>query len=163
MRLKACLRGTCEYGKGEKKIEYYDYENQNYIPYECPRDSLPDKHYCEFHDSDYAQTNPVDVMKSFDTLVDNAVHNSEPLFCIGFYLPREVNLANKEFKNGVYFSHATFTEQANFLWAIFTTADFSYATFSKAADFSYAMFIKSANFLRATFSKASKLFLRYVH
>jgi hypothetical protein len=30
-----------------------------------PRNSLPDKHYCEFHDSDYAKTNPDDVMKLF--------------------------------------------------------------------------------------------------
>ena len=73
MHLKACLQGQCEYGKGEKKVDYYGYENQSYIPYECPRDSLSDKHYCEFHDSDYAQTNPDDVMKSFYTLADVAV------------------------------------------------------------------------------------------
>jgi hypothetical protein len=90
-------------GKGEKRVEYYDYENQRSIPYECPRNSLPDRHYCKFHDSDYAQTNPDDVMKSFYTLVDEAVQNTKSLFCIGFYLPREVNLTNKEFKDRVYF------------------------------------------------------------
>ncbi|MGB8034731.1 MAG: hypothetical protein WCF03_13030 [Nitrososphaeraceae archaeon] len=112
MRLKARLQGQCEYGKGEKRVEYYDYENQRSIPYECPRNSLPDRHYCKFHDSDYAQTNPDDVMKSFYTLVDEAVQNTKSLFCIGFYLPREVNLTNKEFKDRVYFSHATFTKEA---------------------------------------------------
>jgi hypothetical protein len=43
-------------------------------------------------------------MKSFYTLVDEAVQNTKSLFCIGFYLPREVNLTNKEFKDRVYFS-----------------------------------------------------------
>ena len=71
--------------KVKKGVEYYDYENQRSIPYECPRNSLPDRHYCKFHDSDYAQTNPDDVMKSFYTLVDEAVQNTKSLFCIGFY------------------------------------------------------------------------------
>jgi len=68
-----------------------------------PRNSLPDKHYCEFHDSDYAQTNPDDVMKSFYTLADETVQNPKPLFCIGFYLPMEVNLRKKEFKDEFIF------------------------------------------------------------
>jgi hypothetical protein len=103
--------GQCEYGS-KNKVGYFDYESQTFIQYECPCDSLPDKHYCEFHDSDYAQTNPADVMKSFYIFVDEAVQNTKPLFCIGFYLPREVHLANKEFKDRVYFSHATFTKEA---------------------------------------------------
>ncbi|MGA8913912.1 MAG: hypothetical protein WB443_13745, partial [Nitrososphaeraceae archaeon] len=114
MRLKARLQGQCEYGKGEKRVEYYDYKNQRSIPYECPRNSLPDRHYCKFHDSDYAQTNPDDVMKSFYTLVDEAVQNTKSLFCIGFYLPREVKLANMDFKGRIYFSSATFTKEAYF-------------------------------------------------
>jgi hypothetical protein len=36
------------------------------------------KHYCEFHYSDYAQTNPDEVVKSFYTLVDEAVQNTKP-------------------------------------------------------------------------------------
>jgi len=111
--------GQCEYDKGEKKVKYYDYENKRFIPYEYPRNSLPDKHYCEFHDSDYAQTNPDDVMKSFYTLADETVLNPKPLFCIGFYLPREVNLTNKEFKDRIYFSHATFTGRASFSYSNF--------------------------------------------
>ena len=103
-------QGLCDYGRGEKKVEYHDYEKNSRIPYECPRDSLPDKHYCEFHDNEYAQNNPDKVMNSFYTLVDDAVQNSEPLSCIGFYLPSKIDLANKEFKEVVYFSHATFTK-----------------------------------------------------
>jgi hypothetical protein len=37
--------GECEYGKGEERVGYYDYGNQSLIPYECPRDSLPDKQH----------------------------------------------------------------------------------------------------------------------
>jgi hypothetical protein len=59
-------------------------------------------------------------MKSFYTLVDEAVQNTKPLFCIGVHLPREVNLTNKEFKDRVYFSHAAFTGGADFLLATFT-------------------------------------------
>jgi hypothetical protein len=72
-----------------------------------------------FNDSDYAQTNPDDVMKSFYTLADETVQNPKPLFCIGFYLPREVNLTNKEFKDRIYFSHATFTGRASFSYSNF--------------------------------------------
>jgi hypothetical protein len=132
--------GECEYGKGGNKVEYYNYENDNFIPYKCPRNSLPDKHYCEFHDSGYAQTNPDDVMKSFYTLVDEAVQNTKPLLCIGFYLPSEVNLTSKEFKDRIYFSHTIFTKEADFL----------HATFTKRANFSDATFTKEADFFRAT-------------
>ena len=107
-------QGQCDYGRGEKKVEYYDYEKKSRIPYECPHQALTDKHYCEFHDNEYAQNNPDKVMNSFYTLVDYAVQNSEPLSCIGFHLPSKVDLANKEFKDTVYFSFATFTEGANF-------------------------------------------------
>ena len=61
------------------------------------------KHYCEFHYSDYAQTNPDEVVKSFYTLVDEAVQNTKPLLCIGFYLPMEVNLRKNEFKDEFIF------------------------------------------------------------
>jgi len=94
--------GECEYGKGKKRVRYYDHENQRSIPYECHLDSLPEA-YCEFHYSDYAQTNPDEVVKSFYTLVDEAVQNTKPLFCIGFYLPMEVNLRKKEFKDEFIF------------------------------------------------------------
>ena len=76
--------GQCEYGKGEKKVEYYDYENKKLIPYECPRNSLPDKYYCKFHDSEYAQTNSDDVMKSFYTLVDDAVPTYQTIILYWF-------------------------------------------------------------------------------
>jgi hypothetical protein len=68
--------GEREYGKGKKRVRYYDYENQRSIPYECHRDIFQ-KHYCEFHYSDYAQTNPDEVVKSFYTLVDEAVQNTQ--------------------------------------------------------------------------------------
>jgi uncharacterized protein DUF488 len=61
--------GECEYGKGKRRVEYYDYENKKVIPYECPRNALVDKHYCEFHDNEYAQNNPDEVINSFYTLV----------------------------------------------------------------------------------------------
>lgn len=73
-------QGQCDYGKGEKGIDYYDYEKNSRILYECPRHALPDKHYCEFHENEYAQNNPDKVMNSFYTLVDDAVQNRKPLF-----------------------------------------------------------------------------------
>jgi hypothetical protein len=82
---------------------YYDDEANSFIPYECPHHIVPDLHYCEFHDNKHAQNNPDKVMNSFYTLVDDAVQNRKPLFCIGFYLPGNVNLANNEFEDRVYF------------------------------------------------------------
>ena len=89
MDLEACIQGRCDYGRGEKKVDYYDYEKNSRIPYECPHRALTGKHYCVFHDNEYAQNNSDKVMNSFYTLVDEAVQNTKPLFCIGFYLPRK--------------------------------------------------------------------------
>lgn len=64
-------------------------------------------------------------MNSFYTLVDQAVQNTKPLLCIGFYLPGKVDLANvdlenTEFKDEIYFSYATFAKGADFRSATFT-------------------------------------------
>jgi hypothetical protein len=77
--------GQCEYGRGEEKVvEYYDYEKKAVIKYECPRSTLPYKDHCEFHDKEYAENNPDDVMKLFYGLVDDAIQNAKQLDCICF-------------------------------------------------------------------------------
>jgi hypothetical protein len=141
--------GQCEYGKGEKKVEYYDFDKKQLIPYECPFNALPYKKRCEFHDIVYAQINPDAVMKLFYNLVDEAMQKAVPLLCIGFYLPGNVNLV-KEFKDRVYFSHATFTKGAHFSGATFKEAHFFRATFTKA-NFSRATFNEKADFSRSDF------------
>ena len=137
--------GLCEYGRGKTYITYnIDHDKQTIIEYKCPRNSLLNKNHCEFHDNEYAQNNPDDVMKLFYGLVDDAIKNAKPLLCFGFYFPGKVDLTEKEFKNNVSvdFSYATFTESVNF----------SYATFTKTVNFSFATFTKEAYFLGSDFT-----------
>ena len=144
--------GQCEYGK-DKKEWHYDFDKKNYITYQCPRNALLHRNRCEFHDEEYAQNNPDDVMKLFYDLIDDAIQNVKQLDCAGFYLPGKVDLTDKEFKNGVSFSNATFTKEAIFSDARFTKeAIFLEATFTKEAIFSDARFTKEALFSHTSFS-----------
>jgi hypothetical protein len=146
----------CDY-----EAEYYDYEKGDWVLYECPHE--PSQPRCMFHDGSSYKSRPDDVRKAFYKMVEDAIQNDQPLYCIGFRLPY-ITVRGKEFVKPVYFSGAkfqqqanffrtTFQQQANFLYATFQQqVDFSYATFQQQADFSYANFIGEVEFNNTTFS-----------
>ena len=67
--------GEREYGKGKKRYGIMTMKIRGQFPTNVTA-IVFQKHYCEFHYSDYAQTNPDEVVKSFYILVDDAVQNT---------------------------------------------------------------------------------------
>jgi uncharacterized protein YjbI with pentapeptide repeats len=135
----------CDY-----EARYYDYEKGNWILYKCPHE--PPQPRCMFHDGYSYKSRPNDVRNEFYKMVDDAIQNNQPLYCIGFRLPY-ITVRGKEFVKPVYFSDAKFQQQANFSGAIFQQADFSGAIFQQQANFFRTTFQQQANFLYATFQQ----------
>jgi uncharacterized protein YjbI with pentapeptide repeats len=138
----------CDY-----EATYYDYEKGDWVLYKCPHE--PSKPYCMFHDGSSYKSRPDDVRNEFYKMVEDAIQNNQPLYCIGFNLP-DITVEGKKFTKPVYFSYARF-QQADFSYARFQQADFSKAIFQKAdflgARFQYAYF-SNAIFQQADFSNA---------
>jgi uncharacterized protein YjbI with pentapeptide repeats len=157
----------CDY-----EARYYDYEKRDWILYKCPHEQKP---RCMFHDGYSYKSRPNDVRNEFYKMVDDAIQNDQPLYCIGFNLP-DITVNGKKFTKPVYFSDAIFQQayfsnvefqKADFFSAEFKHASFrgakfqqeayfSFATFQQA-NFSDATFQQQANFLSATFQQADFL------
>jgi uncharacterized protein YjbI with pentapeptide repeats len=154
----------CDY-----KAKYYDYEKRKVVLYKCPHE--PSKPRCMFHDGSSYKSRPNDVRNEFYKMVEDAIQNDQPLYCIGFNLP-DITVKGKftkpvyffraifqkaDFSNATFqeadFPYATFKQQANFFRAIFQKADFSNATFQQQANFSYATFKQQVYFLSAIFQQ----------
>jgi len=132
----------CDY-----KATYYDYEKENWVSYKCTLE--PSKPRCMFHDGSSYKSRPDDVRNEFYKMVDDAIQNNQPLYCIGFNLP-DITVNGIKFVKPVYFSNAKFQQQADFSYATFQQADFSGAKFQQQADFSGAKF-QQVDFSRTTF------------
>jgi uncharacterized protein YjbI with pentapeptide repeats len=136
----------CDY-----EAEYYDYEEGGLVLYKCPHE--PSKPRCMFHDGSSYKSRPDDVRNEFYKMVEDAIQNDQPLYCIGFNLP-DITVMGKKFTKPVYFPYSTFQQQANFSFATFQQqADFSFAKFKQEAYFSYAIFQQQANFSYAIFQQ----------
>jgi uncharacterized protein YjbI with pentapeptide repeats len=143
----------CDY-----EARYYDYEKRDWVLYECPHE--PSKPRCMFHDGSSYKSRPNDVRNEFYKMVDDAIQNNQPLYCIGFRLPY-ITVKGKEFVKPVYFSGATFQQayfsNVEFQKANFFSAEFKHASF-RGAKFQHAGFLhatfQKADFSRATFQEA---------
>jgi uncharacterized protein YjbI with pentapeptide repeats len=111
------------------------------VLYKCPHE--PSKPRCMFHDGSSYKSRPDDVRNEFYKMVEDAIQNDQPLYCIGFNLP-DITVNGKQFTKPVYFSYATF-QQAYFSNVEFQQVDFSRATFQQARCYI------PTNFSRATF------------
>jgi uncharacterized protein YjbI with pentapeptide repeats len=137
----------CDY-----EAEYYDYEEGGLVLYKCPHE--PSKPRCMFHDGSSYKSRPDDVRNEFYKMVEDAIQNDQPLYCIGFNLP-DITVMGKKFTKPVYFPYSTFQQQAIFSFAKFQQqVYFSNATFQQQVYFLGATFQQEANFLIATFQKA---------
>jgi uncharacterized protein YjbI with pentapeptide repeats len=136
----------CDY-----EAEYYDYEEGGLVLYKCPHE--PSKPRCMFHDGSSYKSRPDDVRNEFYKMVEDAIQNDQPLYCIGFNLP-DITVMGKKFTKPVYFPYSTFQQQAIFSFAKFQQqAYFSRATFQQQADFSFAKFQQQVYFSNATFQQ----------
>ena len=136
----------CDY-----KATYYDYEKENWVSYKCTLE--PSKPRCMFHDGSSYKSRPDDVRNEFYKMVDDAIQNNQPLYCIGFNLP-DITVNGIKFVKPVYFSNAKFQQQADFSYATFQQADFSGAKFQQV-DFSRTTFHQQAYFSGSTFQQAN--------
>jgi hypothetical protein len=101
-----------------------DYEAE----YKCPHE--PSKPRCMFHDGSSYKSRPDDVRNEFYKMVEDAIQNDQPLYCIGFNLP-DITVMGKKFTKPVYFPYSTFQQQAIFLDTDFIgEVEFNNTTFS---------------------------------
>jgi hypothetical protein len=139
----------CDY-----EVKYYDYEKGDWVLYKCPHE--PSQPRCMFHDGSSYESRPDDVRNEFYKMVEDAIQNDQPLYCIGFNLP-DITVNGKKFTKPVYFSNATFQQQAIFLGSAFQQqANFSFATFQQQADFLDTDFIGEVEFNNTTFSNEDR-------
>ena len=131
--------------------EYFDYELGNSRIYECPRQAVTERGFCEFHDPDYWREHEEEVRSKFEEMVKRAQEKPEKLLCLGFNLPSV--MVRGEFEKPVYFSDAKFHQIACFYSAEFhQKAYFRGTKFHHRADFSFASFHKLADFSDAEFN-----------
>ncbi|MGC9015064.1 MAG: pentapeptide repeat-containing protein [Thermoproteota archaeon] len=89
-------------------------------------------------------------------IVEDAIKNKKPLFCIGYNLPY-VDLSGKKFEASVYFENAIFHEDVKFIEAEFSGFTiFKKAEFKNIADFSRAKFSSEVSFYKTIFSSKSE-------
>jgi hypothetical protein len=139
----------CDY-----EAEYYDYEEGGLVLYKCPHE--PSKPRCMFHDGSSYKSRPDDVRNEFYKMVEDAIQNDQPLYCIGFNLP-DIIVNGKKFTKPVYFLYSTFQQQAIFLGSAFQQqADFSGAKFQQQAIFLDTDFIGEVEFNNTTFSNEDR-------
>jgi uncharacterized protein YjbI with pentapeptide repeats len=149
----------CDY-----EAEYYDYEEGGLVLYKCPHE--PSKPRCMFHDGSSYKSRPDDVRNEFYKMVEDAIQNDQPLYCIGFNLP-DIIVNGKKFVKPVYFTHATFQrvlfkdvtfQQVNFLYATFyNQAYFISTTFKQLTDFSFAEFRDKVEFIHIKFPSSKEI------
>lgn len=98
--------GVCRYGRDEP----VKYPYEIFLPgqYECPFNACSEKGLCEFHDEEYAQTNAETVMDLFYTWLQQQLEKQEPIFCIGFCFPKEVDLTLKNITTSIHFTFSKF-------------------------------------------------------
>ena len=158
----------CRYREG-----YIDYESWKYVIYECPRQAVTERGFCEFHDPDYWREHEEEVRSKFKELIKRAQENNEELLCIGFNLPsvgirgvfkkpvyflyakfhQEVDFSLTKFHHVACFHRAEFHHKADFHGTEFHhKADFSDAEFHQEADFSFASFYHNTYFDHAEFN-----------
>jgi len=118
---------------------YFDHELGEFVIYECPRQAVTERGFCEFHDPDYWREHEEEVRSKFEEIVKRAQEKPEKLLCIGFNLPSvEVSA---EFEKPVCFIDAKFHQKVDFSSAEFhQKVDFSSAEFYHEVDFSDAEF-----------------------
>jgi len=102
--------------------EYFDHELGKSVIYECPRQAVTERGFCEFHDPDYWREHEEEVRSKFEKMIKSAQENNEKLLCIGFNLPSVI--VRGEFKKPVYFldtkfHHEVFHHEADFSCAKF--------------------------------------------
>ena len=143
--------------------KYFDHELEKFVTYECPRQAVTERGFCEFHDPDYWREHEEEVRSKFEEMIKRAQEKPEKLLCIGFNLP-SVEIRGV-FKKPVYFSFAEFHKEARFFGAEFhKEADFSSAKFRKEADFSFAKFYHETYFFFAEFRKEADFsFVKFYH
>ncbi|RLF01405.1 MAG: hypothetical protein DRJ59_06110 [Thermoprotei archaeon] len=125
--------------------EYFDYELGKIVIYECPRQAVTERGFCEFHDSDYWREHEEEVRSKFEEMIKRAQEKPEKLLCIGFNLP-SVEVRGV-FRKPVYFSFTEFHEEADFSGTEFHQgADFSDAEFHQKAYFFFTEFRQGAYF-----------------
>ena len=125
------------------------------LRYKCSHPVVEGGLRCKFHDLNYGDENPKDVIDSYKSLVKLAFESNEPLVCIGFNIP-QANFSNVIFQESADFSFAVFIGQASFNGAYFINeANFKSTTFKKEANFKGAIFSKRANFSGAVTGRAN--------
>jgi len=148
--------------------KYFDYENQNTKLFECDKDAHNSK-LCIFHDPEYADQEKI--IEQLSEKTKKASKNNEPLFCIGYNIPKII--VRESFSKPVYFTKSKFQianfakskfEIADFSGSQFISANFSGAKFEEAdfmaikvkgkADFSGTTFSKKINFSESTIESA---------
>jgi uncharacterized protein YjbI with pentapeptide repeats len=136
--------------------QYFDYETDYSVDFNCPEEELLPSGFCIFHDKDYLQdkTNTKEhkraVLDRLKRKVNHAISNNQPLLCIGFQLP-EFSLSglsiSKEFTKPVYFNDSLFFGKADFSGTKFHgEAYFGDANFQGEANFSMTNFQGKSNF-----------------
>jgi len=131
--------------------DYLDYESGKPVIYECPRQAITERGFCEFHDPDYWREHEGEVRSKFEEMVKRAQENNEELLCIGFNLPSVV--VRGEFEKPVCFSFTEFHQ----------VADFSNVKFHQVVDFSNVKFHNEARFSGTEFHHKAKFFAAKFH
>ena len=119
-------------------------------------ENIKAKNFCCFHNRDYALKNVDKVMEVFCEHLKNTMYDrneptqfppTNPVMCIGFHIPGEVNFDGKKFTNPIYFTKAEFHKKVTFKDSTFEgSANFDYAKFYYRAIFSNTIFNSEANF-----------------
>ena len=136
-------------------------------------DDIKAKSFCHFHNRDYALNNEEKVMQKFCDHIKSITYDKteetisspansvkrfgfpiDPVMCIGFHIPGELNFDGKKFTNPIYFTRAEFYKKVTFKdFTFYGYANFHYARFHNKAIFSNTCFNAEANFSNCSFQK----------
>jgi len=159
--------------------KYFDYDKKKIIDFECDEESLKND-LCLFHDDNFS--NQEERLDKLNKKVSSAISKKEPLFCIGFNIPKIKVTEN--FSSPVYFTKAKFQSadfsdskfyevdfsgskfnDVNFSGSKFENADFMGVNFKNKANFSMTLFNEKVNFSESVFNEGdfSESFLKNAH
>ena len=95
----------CKYGLNEE-IYYFDTDENKYVKFRCPYDSLANVQVCKFHDNTYSTSNRAIFEEDFSNLVNESETENKRLSCIGFYFPPDFKFP--DIRSVTYFNYCKF-------------------------------------------------------